>query len=344
MLSMLFNYKFCLTILGIILVMLPQSFNAQNNCMLKITGKIIDLDDSKELEGTFVTIKNTSNTKITNEHGNFIFSNLCEGKYELIIQHIGCRDSIVVIDLKKDFKITIKLPHSAIELNEIDIMDKQADTKKTQTVNEIKGKELLGTHGQSLGESLKLVNGVTSLNTGSTISKPMIHGLQGYRILILNNGIRQEGQQWGNEHAPEIDPFIAQKLTVIKGANSVRYGSDAMAGVILVEPNDLPDTAAITGEVNLVGMSNGKTGVASGILQGYFDKVKYFSWRIQGTYKKGGTIKTPTYYLKNTGVEELNYSYTLGYHRKKFGAEFYYSQFNTKIGIFSGAHIGKSSI
>ena len=63
----------------------------------------------------------------------------------------------------------------------------------------------------------------------------MIHGMHSNRVLILNNGVRQEGQQWGIEHAPEVDPFIANKISVIKGANSVRYGSDAIAGVVLVE-------------------------------------------------------------------------------------------------------------
>ncbi len=313
---------------------------SQNTCTISFSGRIIDLDDGKELEGTFIIHKADEQTQITNEHGSFKFTNLCSGNHQFIVQHVGCNDTIISVDLKKDIKLIIKLPHSAVELSQIDIMDKQPDMLKTQTVSDITAKELDGTRGQSLGESLKLISGVTTLNTGSTISKPMIHGMQGYRVLILNNGIRQEGQQWGNEHAPEIDPFIAQKLSVIKGAAAVRYGSDAMAGVILVEPNDLPDTAAVTGEVNLVGMSNGQTGVASGILQGYFDKIKGFNWRIQGTYKKGGTIKTPTYYLKNTGVEELNFSYALGYHRKNWGIEGYYSQFNTKIGIFSGAHIG----
>lgn len=323
-----------------ILLMNTMPYMAQISCTYNISGKIIDLDDGKELDGAFVILKKSNQTIVTNEHGSFKFSNLCAGHYQFIIQHIGCKDTAINVELIKDIKLTIKLPHSAIELNEIDIMDKQPEMTKTQTVNEIKSKELDATRGQTLGESLKLISGVTTLNTGSTISKPMIHGMQGYRVLILNNGIRQEGQQWGNEHAPEIDPFIAQKLSVIKGANSVRYGSDAMAGVILVEPKDLPDTASVTGEVNLVGMSNGQTAVASGILQGYFDKLKGFNWRIQGTYKKGGTIKTPTYYLKNTGVEELNFSYALGYHHKNWGIEGYYSQFNTKIGILTGSHIG----
>ena len=311
-----------------------------NACAYVLSGKVIDLDDGKELDGTFVILKENNQTQITNSHGSFTFSGLCSGIHDLVIQHVGCRDTVIRVELKKDLKLTIRLPHSAVELDEIDVMDKQPDMVRSQTVNDIKDKDLDRTRGQSLGESLKLVSGVTTLNTGSTISKPMIHGMQGYRILILNNGIRQEGQQWGNEHAPEIDPFIAQKLSVIKGSNAVRYGSDAMAGVILVEPNDLPDTAAVTGELNLVGMSNGQAGVASGILQGYFDKLKGLSWRVQGTYKKGGNIQTPTYYLKNTGVEEMNYSYTLGYHRKNIGVEAYYSQFNTKIGIFTGAHIG----
>ena len=69
--------------------------------------------------------------------------------------------------------------------------------------------------------------------------KPVVRGLHSQRIIVMNGGVRQEGQQWGTEHGPEIDPFIAQKLTVVKGVNSVRYGSDAIAGVVLVEPEEV---------------------------------------------------------------------------------------------------------
>lgn len=311
-----------------------------SQCSFVIKGKIIDLDDGKELDGTIVTLKEKESNYITDNHGRFKIDSLCEGNYTLLIQHLGCKDTVVKLSLSQNINLSIKLPHSAVELAEIDIMDKRLEMTKTQTADEIKGKELDKTRGQTLGEALKTVSGVTTLNTGSTISKPMIHGLQGYRILLINNGVRHEGQQWGNEHAPEIDPFIANKLTVIKGANSVRYGSDALGGVILIEPNDLADTASVTGEVNMIGANNGQAGTGSAILQGYFDKTKGFNWRLQGTYKKSGNVKTPEYYLKNTGVEEYNFSYALGYHRKKIGAEVYYSQFNTKVGIFSGAHIG----
>jgi len=323
------------------IVIAPCFLVKAQNCKLVLRGHIIDEDNNEHLG--FAVIKLVSQNKIieTDENGEFVFSNLCQGNYQLFIQHIGCKDTIINISLtSKSKKVSIKLPHSINNLSEIDVMDKRLEMKKTQTINELTPEEVEKTKGQNLGDVLKNITGVTVLNTGATISKPMIHGMQGYRLLILNNGIRQEGQQWGNEHAPEIDPFIAKKFSVIKGVNAIRYGSDAIAGVVLVEPDELPDTASITGEVNLVGLSNGQTGAISGILQGYFDKIKGFSWRVQGTLKKGGTIKSPLYYLSNTGLEEQNFSYSLGYHRKKWGAEFYYSQFNTKVGIFTGSYIG----
>ncbi len=310
------------------------------DCDLIIRGLIEDQDNSETLGFAVVKLLAPQRIVQTNEAGEFVFDKLCSGNYQLLVQHIGCKDTVFNVTLNKSKKVLLKLPHSMHNLEEVDIMDKRTEMKKTQTVDQLSEEEIQKTKGQSLGEVLKNISGVTTLNTGATISKPMVHGMQGYRLLILNNGIRQEGQQWGNEHAPEIDPFMAKKFSVIKGVGAIRYGSDAIAGVVLVEPNELPDTAAVTGEINLVGLSNGQTGAASGILEGNFNKLKSFSWRVQGSLKKGGTVKTPTYYLNNTGIEEKNFSYALGYHRKKWGIEMYYSQFNTTIGIFKGSHIG----
>ncbi len=308
-------------------------------CDLVIKGQIIDLDDGSELSDCIVSIVGKQHTSFTDDHGRFRFTGLCSGTYSILIKHIGCRDSLLKVELNSDVNVKVKLPHSAFELSEVDVMDKRIAMKQTQSIEQLNAKELQAKNGLSLGEVLKEVSGVTSLNTGASISKPMIHGMQGYRLLILNNGIRQEGQQWGNEHAPEIDPYIAKRMTVIKGSNSLRYGSDAIAGVILVEPNELPDTSALQGEINLSGLSNGRLGSTSGMLEGSFDKLKNWSWRIQGSAKRGGNVRTPNYYLRNTGVEEYNFSAATGYHRKNWGAEVYYSQFNTRIGIFQGSHI-----
>ena len=128
------------TILFFVILLTNITALAQNQCAFSLHGKILDLDDGKELEGTFVTLRDSNQVQVTNEHGSFKFADLCEGKYEILIQHVGCRDTIISVDVKKDSKITIKLPHSAIELSEIDIMDKQPDMIKTQTLNSLKEK------------------------------------------------------------------------------------------------------------------------------------------------------------------------------------------------------------
>jgi iron complex outermembrane recepter protein len=310
------------------------------DCKLTIRGIVEDQDNSETLGFAVVKLLAPEIIIQTNEKGEFVFTNLCSGDYQVLVQHMGCKDTVFNIKLNKSKKILLKLPHSLNNLEEVDIMDKRTEMKKTQTVEQLSEEEIQKTKGQSLGDILKNISGVTTLNTGATISKPMVHGMQGYRLLILNNGIRQEGQQWGNEHAPEIDPFIAKKISVIKGVGAIRYGSDAIAGVVLVEPNELPDTAAVKGEVNLIGLSNGQTGATSALVEGSFEKLKGLSWRLQGSMKKGGNVKTPNYFLANTGMNEKNFSYALAYHKKKWGVEMYYSQFNSTIGIFQGSHIG----
>ncbi|WP_425339414.1 TonB-dependent receptor [Aridibaculum aurantiacum] len=196
------------------------------------------------------------------------------------------------------------------------------------------------TRGQNLAEALSRINGVTMLQTGSTISKPVIHGLHGNRVLILNNGVRQEGQQWGSEHAPEIDPFIANRMTVVKGASSLRYGADAIGGAILIEPRPLPTAQATNAEFNTVYFSNNRQYVINGVVEQNVKKLTALSWRLQGTYKRGGNTRTPDYWLHNTGLEEYNYSATVGWRNSRFQSELFFSSFNTKLGIFTGAHIG----
>jgi iron complex outermembrane recepter protein len=324
----------------VLTVLFTSIVSSSQNCNLVLQGVVRDADNGEGLGFAVIKLLNTDLLIQTNENGQFIFKNLCPGSYAILVKHIGCMDTVFKFELDKSKKVILKLPHNENNLAEVDVMDKRVDMKKTQAVDQLSAADLQKTQGQQLGEVLKNINGVTALNTGGTISKPMVHGMQGYRLLILNNGIRQEGQQWGNEHAPEIDVFMAKKISVIKGAAAIRYGSDAIAGVVLVEPDELPDTAAVTGEVNLAGLSNGRTGAASAMLQGNFDKVKHLSWRVQGSLKKSGTVKSPGYYLSNTGLEEKNFSYAWSYHRKKWGVEMYYSQFNTAIGIFKGSHIG----
>lgn len=303
-------------------------------------GHVFDLDDQVPLEFASIYVIELDSGTMSDENGEYRVDNICDSVYTIRISHVGCETIQVTIQVKGNTHQDFFLPHNANILREVQVVAKRPDTQPTQVKSDISGREFEKTKGKTLGEGLKKLPGVSSIETGSSISKPVIHGLHSNRILVLNNGIRQEGQQWGSEHAPEIDPFIANKLSVIKGANSVRYGSDAIAGVILVEPKPLRDSAGFGGELNLAGFSNNRQGIVSGIIEQNFARMPSLSWRLQGTLKQAGNSKTPGYWLKNTGFKEYNFSYAAGWKKENYDAEMFYSQFNTTLGIFSGSHIG----
>lgn len=312
-----------------------QSFPCQ--CTLK--GVIHEKDIHQVVPGAVIYLKGTNLATFSDSTGKYTFKNLCKGEYILVCQAVGFQKIEAKVNLEERHQEDFTLQDKDEHLQEVVIVGKKNENN-TQVKATLEGQNLEQTRGQSLGEALKAINGITSLQTGSSISKPIIHGMHSNRVLILNNGIRQEGQQWGSEHAPEIDPFVATRITVIKGAAGVRYGSDAIAGVIMVEPAPLPDSAKIHGEINLIGLSNGQQGVFSGIIEGGKIAQANLSWRLQGTYKRAGDLKTADYFMANTGVQERNFSLAIGYQKNHIGTELFASYFDTQLGIFAGSHIG----
>jgi iron complex outermembrane receptor protein len=316
----------------------------QSGCNLVLKGQIT-LKDTGQVaaNGVSVTIPKLQKGVITDSAGKFVFDNLCPGKLELVVTFQGYRTLDTILSISNDLMVNFPLFSNAEQLNGVTVTSEiiRKDQVSTAVKTTLTGQALEETRGLSLGESLKTITGVNSIQTGPTISKPVIHGVYSNRILIVNNGIRQEGQNWGNDHAPEIDPFIATKITIVKGPASIIYGSDAIGGVILLDPKDLRSVPGVDGELDLVGMTNGRMGAVSGMIEGAADNaLKGLSWRVQGTLKKAGNFQTANYYMGNTGFYEDDYSATLNFNKPNYGAQMYYSRFDTKIGIASASHIG----
>ncbi|MFM8742837.1 MAG: TonB-dependent receptor plug domain-containing protein, partial [Cytophagales bacterium] len=223
------------------------------------------------------------------------------------------------------------------ELNEVVIETVAEKTETAQNFSVVTEKMLEANAGKSLGETLKEVPGVSAIQAGPGIFKPVIHGVHSQRVLILNHGIRQEGQQWGAEHAPEIDPFIASNIVVVKDASAIKYGTDALGGVIIVNPPNLPTTHQLGGAFQTIAQSNGRMGTVSGMLEGGLKNVAGFGWRVQGTAKRAGDFHTPTYQLTNTGLSETDFSVATGYQKENVKLEAFFSHFQTEIGILRGA-------
>ena len=199
--------------------------------------------------------------------------------------------------------------------------------------------------GKSLASILEHVSGVSSIQTGTTVAKPVINGMYGNRILIVNNGARQTGQQWGVDHAPEIDQNSSGSIEVIKGAESVRYGSEALGGIIVMNQKALPyGQTALSGHLRTLYGNSGKRYSVVAQAEGTMPFSKNLAWRLQGTYANSGDQSTAKYVLNNTGYREHDFSASLGYKLNALKLEGYYSMYNLKLGVLNSAQLGSEDL
>lgn len=199
--------------------------------------------------------------------------------------------------------------------------------------------------GRSLAGMLENTSGMSSIQTGTIVSKPVIHGMYGNRILIMAGGARLEGQQWGADHAPELDKNGFSGVAVVKGSESVRYGAEALGGIIVMERQPLPyGASAIHGSVSGMYGSNGRTlgGVAQA--QGTLAANRNLAWRVQGTWENGGDRSTARYLLNNTGLRERDLTAMLGYRTGSWQLEAGYGLFWQKIGVMQSAQMGNEQL
>lgn len=316
-----------------------NTVQAQQKCDIHIDIKVVEAHNGQPLYPVVVHIDELKSTYETNEKGVVVLDDLCAGKYTFHFHAIGYEHSAEQVNITSSDKLVFKLEHTEHMMSAADVKA-QKQGSLLQAQDELSKAKLAENSGKALADMLQEVNGVSMIANGATIAKPVIHGLHSNRIVMMNNGIRQEDQQWGGEHAPNIDPFMADKITVIKGAASVRYGADAIGGVVSVAPKPLLQNGGWEAELNTAAFSNNRMGVVSGMVGHNFAKIKPLSFRLQGTYKKAGNYRVPGAWVANTGVQEMNYSATLGWKKRHYGAELFYSRFDTDLGIYRGAHTG----
>lgn len=317
---------------------MPVLVYCQKDCTGIFSGDVLTTS-GEPLSGASVSIKTTSRGAVSDVRGKFRIERLCPGNYEVVVQYVGFVTKEFSISLQDEVVESVRLEPDVTQLNEVVVKDVVPNTGNVQNFSLMNEKQLGETSGKGLGETLREIPGVNSIQTGPGIFKPVIHGLHSQRILILNYGIRQEGQQWGSEHAPEIDPFVASNIVVIKDASAIKYGTDALGGVVVVNPAPLPEAEGVGGSINAVGQSNGRSGTVSGMLEGGLKNHKGWGWRMQGTMKRTGDFHTPDYMLTNTGIKENNFSVAAGYHDEQKGLDVFFSRFQTELGVLKGTSV-----
>ncbi len=329
---------FTFILLGLFLHM---GYTQSPACAFTIRGRVVDSDTQLPLSGVTLVVSPGTQQLLSDGHGYFRFSQLCKDvRYTITATSVGFDSLVTEISLENDETLTLRLHHGHILLHDVNVVGHQQTVVTTNAVRAVSREQVAQVQGKTLADIFSTLPGVSMLQTGTTIAKPVINGMHSNRILILNNGIRQEGQQWGSEHAPEIDPFVAKDFKLIKGAEGVRYGADAIGGVIITSPAPLPVDPHLSGELNTIYQMNGRGGILSGMLQSGVKAVQGLAWRVQGTAKRSGNVRTADYYLGNTGLAEYNVSAALRYSHTQSVFDAYYSRFYTSLGIFTGAHVG----
>lgn len=308
------------------------------NCQFSFNGKISDFHDNSPIIGASIQIEGENKFATTDFDGLFVFQNICAGKYTLIVNHVACETKRVRFNITENTFKEISLEHHIEDLEEVIVTSTNKTTSNTIQSTKINQETIDEFSGESLGDALKNVSGVSSLNTGNTIVKPIINGLHSSRIIVMTNGVRLQDQDWGIEHAPNIDINNADRITVIKGTNSLEFGGDAIGGVIVLEPSKYFLKDSLYSKTILGLQSNGK----GGNLHTNITKTTEKGWFYNGkaTLKRFGDFHSPNYNLTNTGLNSKAFSLQTGVKKFEKGVTIDYSFINNKIGIFSASHIG----
>lgn len=311
---------------------------------LRLEGSVVDEQDVA-LDGAHVHINNKF--VLAGEDGNFHIGNLKEGEHRISVSYIGFRTLDTIISLSEDTVIDFKLMEDTSALEAI-LLNGSSRRKSSENVEKVNKEYLQEQFSGSLATTLERIPGINATEIGAGASKPIIRGLGFNRVAVTENGIKQEGQQWGADHGLEIDAFSVEDIEIIKGVGAIEHGSDAIGGVIKIINDQVPEEG-FTGEVIGLTKSVNNTLAASTNLSLRTDR---FFYKIKATGSEFGDYSVPTdnivylsqnipiynERLKNTAGKEIDLYGQVGYLGEHYKGTFSVSNVYFKSGFFPGAH------
>ncbi|MEM9362525.1 MAG: TonB-dependent receptor [Bacteroidota bacterium] len=323
-------------------LLIPILTFAQNRpCTNSVSGKVLDAETKAPIPYVTVKVKDSEKYALTDEEGKFSIKGLCSDTNTLIISSLGYSVATSEHNHEHDELTNIYLTPKAVGLKEVTIQAEKSKTKGTETISQIKvtKADIVSDPTQSLASALSSIQGVTFTSTGANVQLPVIHGLYGNRILVLNNGFKHGFQNWGRDHAPEIDINSANSVTVIKGAGGVRYGPEALGGAIVVESNPLLLNNPLYVNVGTGYQTNGRGYNANLEIGNGSENWSYF---LNGSYVKIGDRNAPDYNLTNTGKEEKAFSFGVLRHLENWDFKVQYSFIDQNLALLRAIFLTSS--
>ncbi|MEP6645660.1 MAG: TonB-dependent receptor [Saprospiraceae bacterium] len=331
--------KLILPLLGLIMFITNIDFALSISFSGKATlsGRITDKITGESLPGVNIYLPDLKTGSVSKDDGTYIIDNLPQTKVLVQVNYIGYKLVAEVIDLGTTSIKDFTMEESVSELNEIVITGLSGASEKNRVatpITTIPPIQLLQSSATNIIDALAKQPGLAQITTGSGISKPVIRGLGYNRVVTVNDGIRQEGQQWGDEHGIEVDEFTINKVEILKGPASLAYGSDAMAGVInLISAPTLPD-GKIQGNLLANYQTNNGLIAYSGNLAGNQNGL---IWDLRYSNKMAHAYQNKyDGYVFNSGFKENTISGILGFNKSWGYSHLHFSAYNLTPGIVEG--------
>ncbi len=301
------------------------------------SGKITDALTGAAIEGASVYISDIKSGTASDASGKFIIKNIPPGEHLVEISHIGYTSIIESIDMNTDVNKDFTLTESVIENNAVVVTGVTGATQLKKipfAVSVMRKEDFFRNTSTNIIESLTKIGGVYTLSTGPAISKPVIRGLSYNRVLTINDGVRQEGQQWGDEHGIEVDEASVNKIELLKGPASIIYGSDAMAGVVNIITNVPVPANSIKANLSSNYQTNNNLSTINLNIGG---NKNGFNWNIYTSNKAAGDYKNKyDGRVFNSKFTENNIGGYIGYNGKWGFSHLLISSFNLKAGLIEG--------
>jgi len=282
----------------------------------QFSGIVKNKANNQLLVKAFVQVIETGESSYTDEKGVFEFDGNFPANVQLRISAIGFESKMVVTSTFNGSKIEISLEERHLDLEEITVSSGIViqQNKNPFHIETRKLSDLNGIANINIGEALAKIPGVYQSSLGNGISKPVIRGLQGMRVVSLLNGLRMEGQQWGGDHGMGISEIGVGAVEVIKGPASLLYGADALGGVLYYSD----EAYAATNTRSLQLQSFTQTNTMGGALRFlYKESNKKMRWMLGGSYTNHADFKLPNQkYAQNSRFSESVIKAALGWNGK----------------------------
>jgi iron complex outermembrane receptor protein len=235
------------------------------------------------------------------------------GTYLIEAGYVGYKNTLKTVTITQNTSLDFVMDVSITEVDEVVVTGTSKATSIRRNpipIVSVNRQFLQQNLSTNIIDAIAKVPGINAVTTGPNVSKPFIRGLGFNRILTLYDGVRQEGQQWADEHGIEVDQNTVDKVEIVKGPASLTYGSDAVAGVINLLPPNPPAEGKIIGEISNEYQTNNRLFENSAMLSGHQHSLFWIgriSHKLATNYKN--KIDGRVY---NTGFSETDFSGLVG--------------------------------